>query len=211
MEKPEIPSWEEIYEYWRLYEPWEPNIMSSVIEPIEIHVDQYDKGTYFYGYDWLSQYDFEKRKETIEKNLTQFLYFTKPTNKGTMHTLRMLVDAIDDEERAAIWIYAFSKELSNMHFGGNNNRYSLQLCYATQKFLGERFYLWHHLMKKLVPELYINQTLFSETEFNSIYPVIELARLNAALVLHEYIPVLYSSLKPGERLQDYSIRLKNEN
>ena len=107
-------SWEEIYRYWSLYADRGPVILNEPIRPTEIHVDFKRPDTYIYGYDWLSREEYLCRKKTIEKNPTEFLYFTQPTNKGTIHTLRMLMDAKDDEERAAIWIYAFAKELSDM-------------------------------------------------------------------------------------------------
>ena len=48
-------------------------------------------------------------------------------------------------------------------------------------------------MKKLVPEILINDNIYSETQFNTIHAVIELARLNAAMILKEYVPILYMS------------------
>ncbi|MBS5480311.1 MAG: hypothetical protein KHX46_04115 [Clostridiales bacterium] len=198
-------SWEEIYRYWSLYADRGPVILNEPIRPTEIHVDFKRPDTYIYGYDWLSREEYLCRKKTIEKNPTEFLYFTQPTNKGTIHTLRMLMDAKDDEERAAIWIYAFAKELSDMCCRGIT-QYLYPLCTAASQFLSERYYLWHHAMKRLVPEVFINHALYSETEFRSFNAVIELVRLNAALLLHEYVPILYSSLEPGEHKADYSVR-----
>ena len=65
-------------------------------------------------------------------------------------------------------------------------------------------------MRKLVPEVYINHSLYLDTEFHSINAVVELARLNSALVLYEYVPILYSSLEKREKLPDYSVRRDNE-
>lgn len=208
----ELPktSWEEIYKYWDLYCPYGPTILNSPITPVEIHVDYSKENGVFYGYDWLTRDEFYSRKHTVESNVAQFLYFTKPTNKGTIHTLNMLINSNSDEERAAVWIYAFAKELLDNRAEGNAPAYAYQLCDATRDFIAQNFYLWHHAMKKLVPEIFIQHNIYLETEFHSIKAIIELARLNAALILYEYVPVLYTSLKTGETLPDYSVRLDSD-
>lgn len=198
-------SWNEIYQHWKIYAHSGPVILNSPINLKEIHVDFPEHEGIFYGYDWLTRSEYMHRKELIEKDLVQFLYFTKPTNKGTMQTLQMLMEAKDDEERATIWIYAFAKELSD-RASGSTLRFAYQLCDASLEFLSKRFYLWHHAMKKLVPEIYIDYSVYAETAFSSVNVIIDLARLNAALVLHEYVPILYTSLKPGERKADYTVR-----
>lgn len=198
-------SWPEIYQCWRLNSSYGPEILNDPIRLTEIHVDYTAHSAVFYGYDWLSRSEYNRRKELVEKNLSGFLYYTKATNKGTIHTLQMLVDAKDDEERAAIWIYAFAKEISDTR-SGNICRYADQVCHACLDFLSERYYLWHHAMRRLIPRVFINYDIYEETEFASVNAVIELARLNAALVLHEYVPILYSSLAPGERISDYTAR-----
>jgi len=136
----------------------------------------------------------------------QFLYFSKPTNKGTIHTLNMLINSANDEERAAIWIYTFAREVLEHNADGNIKKYAHQLCDASSGFLSQRYYLWHHAMRKLIPEIFINYNVYMKTEFSTIDAVIELARINAALILHEYVPILYSSLKKGGKEPHYSVR-----
>ncbi len=84
-------SWEEIHKYWELYSLSGPSILNSPIVPVEVSVDYNVNGQYVYGYDWLTHAEFSSRKRLIEKDVIQFLYFTKPTNKGTIHTLRMVI------------------------------------------------------------------------------------------------------------------------
>lgn len=208
MKKIEAISWKEIYDYWCLYSMYGPSVLNLPISPTELYVDysKYD-GT-FYGYDWLTLKEYESRKTAIENNVANFLYFTQPTNKGTIHTLNMLHNSVSDEERAAIWIYTFAKEISAHHNDGNINRYAHELCNISYSFLSHNFYMWHHAMRKLVPEIFINYNLYSETQFNTVYAVIELARLNAAILLHEYVPIVYTSIKPGEEVPDISERRK---
>lgn len=206
MNKTENLTWEEVYRYWQASSWNGPSVIKEPVEPVEIHIDWKKSGS-FYGYDWLSRREFEQRKQTIENDLIHFLYFTKSTNKGTIHTLNMLIDAKSDEERAAIWIYSYAKELSDMQIQGDAYRYARQLCSLAWSFLWERFDMWHHAMKKLIPQIFTNHDIFDNTEFESVRTVVELARLNAALVMHEYVPVLYTSLAPGVRQEGYSLRI----
>ena len=132
----DVVTWKEVYEYWRLYSMYGSSILNSPIEPIEIFVDYPNRESVFYGYDWLTRDRYYARKSTIENNVNQFLYFTEPTNKGTIHTLNMLVNSISDEERAAIWIYTFAKEISEKHGAGNSHKYCIMhlQCYTRFSF-----------------------------------------------------------------------------
>ena len=199
-------SWEEIYNYWSLYSMHGPSILNQPILPVELYIDYSQHSGVFYGYDWLTQEEYISRKTTVVSNITEFLYFTKPTNKGTMHTLNMLINSVSDEERAAIWICAFAKEISDHYDQGNIGLYAYQLSNAATEFLSQHFYMWHHAMRKLIPEIFINRSIYSKTEFATINAIIELARLNAAITLQEYVPILYTSLKSGEKAPDISVR-----
>ena len=111
-----------------------------------------------------------------------------------------------DEETAAIWMYAIAFELLQKGLYGKSRKYANQICYVTREFLADRFCFWHHAMRKLVPEIYTDY-LLRQLEFESFESIIEIIVLNAALIRHEYVPVLYSSLKQGERWDEYSVRL----
>jgi hypothetical protein len=206
MKELDAVSWEEVYDYWRIYSGHGPSILNLPISPTELYVDFCRHGGVFYGYDWLTHEQYDSRKATVENDVNEFLYFTKTTNKGTIHTLNMLINSVSDEERAAIWIYSFAKEISDHYNQGNIDRYAYKLRDASQDFLSQRFYMWHHAMKKLVPEIFVNHSIYSETIFSTIEAVIELARLNAAIVLQEYVPILYTSLKPSEEAPDIGLR-----
>ena len=198
-------TWEQLYEYWK-YNMWDaPQILKTPITFEEIHVEYKGNG-YFYGYDWIASAGLQSRKELIESDVNQFLYFTQPSNKGTIHTLQMLAEAKNDEEIAAIWMYAIAFEMLQNGFSGKAKRVVYQICRVTQRFLSKRFWFWHHAMRKLVPEIYTNY-LIREADLESIESIIEIIVLIASLIRHEYVPVLYSSLKQGERCDEYSVRL----
>jgi len=119
--------------------------------------------------------------------------------------LRMLVDAKDEEERAAVWMCAFAKEVMENHTG-NIFRIADQLWKVSNDFLSERYFMWHHAMRKLVPEMFVKDLLSENIQINTVESIIDLASLNAALILHEYTPTLYSSLDLGKTMEDYTIR-----
>lgn len=202
--------WKDIYRYWHVAVLNGPAILASSIQPIEIQIEFNNKNNVVYGYDWLTHDEFYSRKELIQRNVTDFLYFTKATNKGTIHTLNMLIHAKTDEERAAIWMYAFAQELLNSHIVGSMYRYAIQLRDATYQFLSDKYFMWHHAMRKLLPNMFVRHGIYLDTEFQSIYAVIDLVVLNTALICYEYTPIVYTSMKSGEEPSNYSVRLQED-
>lgn len=89
--------WEEVYSRWNYESSKFSEILSEPITAETIFVE-YNREGYIYGFDWLQNNEAQARKELIEKNPWQFLYFTKPTNKGTIQTAEMLMEAQDEEE-----------------------------------------------------------------------------------------------------------------
>ena len=196
-------TWENLYECWK-YNIWKaPSILEKPIVFDEVNID-YNKDGFIYGYDWLTQVQLQNRKNVIENDITQFLYFTETSNKGTIHTLQMLTEAETDEEIAAIWMYAIAFELIQNCCCGKAQKYAYKICSVTQGFLSQRFCFWHHAMRKLVPQIYTHHFI---EDLESIESIIEIIVLNAALIRYEYVPVLYSSLKKGERYSEYSVRI----
>ncbi len=205
MSEPLDVTWENLYKCWKYCISKVTSILESPIVFEEINID-YNREGFFLGYDWLTCTRLQNRKRMIENDVTQFLCFAEPSNKGTIHTLQMLTEAKTNEEVAAIWMYAIAFELLQNGLYGKSRKYANQICCVTRGFLAERFCFWHHAMRKLVPEIYTDY-LVRELEFESFESIIEIIVLNAALIRHEYVPVLYSSLKKGERWHEYSVRL----
>ena len=145
-------NWETVYKLWRHGCYQFSNILSSPVNAETIFVE-YKQDGYIYGYDWLENTDIPARKQLSEKNPLGFLLFSKPSNKGTIQTAEMLIDAQTEEELAAIWIAATAKELSEYRINNGIARYSDMLHIAACSFLRNRYYLWHHAMKRLVMAL----------------------------------------------------------
>jgi len=89
-------------------------------------------------------------------------------------------------------------------------RYAIQLRDATYQFLSDKYFMWHHAMRKLLPNMFVRHGIYLDTEFQSIYAVIDLVVLNTALICYEYTPIVYTSMKSGEEPSNYSVRLQED-
>ena len=186
--------WEEAYSLWN-YESYNfPKTLSAPITAESIFVE-YNREGYIYGFDWLQNNVAQTRKELIEKNPLEFLYFTQPTNKGTIQTAEMLIAAQNEEELAAIWIAATAKELHERWYGNGIGRYANMLHIAACNFLQTRYYLWHHAMKRLVPEIVIPLSVLENIVCRDAEPIMGLIQMNTVLLKSSWSILRYSSLK----------------
>lgn len=194
--------WEDAYRLWNDGRYEFPGILSAPIIAETIFVE-YKEDDYFYGFDWLQNNMVQERKWLIQKNNLEFLYFTEPSNKGTIQTARMLVEAQSDEECTAVWIAATAKELSEC--GGENSiwRYSKALYMVACEFLKDYYCLWHHAMKKLVPEIMIPQSILGNIVCKDVKQIIRLIQMNTVLLKSTWSILRYSSLKDGELSESY--------
>lgn len=190
-------TWEDTYKLWHYGCYCFPEILSAPVtaEPVSV---EYNGDVYIYGYDWLQNDMAQERKSLIQKSPSEFLYFTKPSNKGTIQTAEMLAEAQSDEERAAVWIAATAKELSESKSGNSLCHYSDMLYMAACNFLKDRYYLWHHAMKRLVPEIMIPQSVLGSIDCKNAEPVMGLIQMNTVLLKSTWSILRYSSLKDGE-------------
>ena len=116
----------------------------------------------------------------------------------------MLVEAETGEERAAIWIAATAKELMEREPGTDVWRYAYRIYEAaTGDFLGSRYILWHHAMKKLVPEIVVPWSIIRDLACQDASSVMGVIQMNTALLKSNWRILKYSSLPeekdPGSR------------
>ena len=189
--------WEIVYELWRMCGYHFPKVLTEPVSAETVFVE-YRQDDYIYGYDWLEVTEAQERKQLIDTHPSQFLYFTKPTNKGTIQTAEMLMEARNEEELAAIWIAATAKELSEHRVGRNLGYYPHILHMAACEFLGTRYYLWHHAMKRLVPEIMIPSSVLESIVCKDAEPVVGLVQMNTVLLKSTWSILRYSSLKDGK-------------
>ena len=200
--------WENVYELWQAGRYYFPKALTDPVSVETVFVE-YKQDGYIYGYDWLKTEEAQKRKQLIKKNPIEFLYFTKPTNKGTIQTAEMLVEARNEEELAAIWIAATAKELSEYHIGNGVSRYASTLHRAACEFLGTQYFLWHHAMKRLVPDITIPMSVLENIVCKDAEPVMGLIQMNTVFLKSTWNILRYSSLKDGE-LPESHYRLDSE-
>lgn len=189
--------WEDVYELWKIGCYHFPKALTDPVSAETVFVE-YKQDGYIYGYDWLENVVAQERKQLIKKNPFQFLYFTKPSNKGTIQTAEMLMEARDEEELAAVWIAATAKELSEYRIGNNIGSYADLLYMAAYQFLKTRYYLWHHAMKRLVPEIMIPLSVLENIVCKDAKSVMGLIQMNTVLLKSAWSILRYSSLKDEE-------------
>jgi len=200
--------WDSAYKLWQ-YGSY--SFPKSLVEPISVETVfvEYKNSGYIFGYDWLQNDEASERKQLIAKNPTEFLYFTKPSNKGTIQTAQMLAEAQDMEETAAVWTAATAYELTNYNTQNGVARYANQLYYAAIMFLRQRFELWHHAMRKLVPEIMIPRSVLNSLQCDQAETMMGLIQMNVVMLKGSYTFLRYSSISDAELAneQPHSLRL----
>lgn len=193
--------WKEVYKLWNYGCYRSPEILKTPVTVERVFINYGNDDDYFYGFDWLTNDDAQETKKQIRQSPVAFLYHTRPTNKGTIQTAEMLASAQNEEELAAIWIAANAKELSQPGYRKDVYRYSDMLCTAACDFLQSRFHLWHHSMKKLVPEIMIPRSVLENMICQNVEPIIGLIQTNIMLLKSTHTILQYSSLKRSKHLE----------
>ncbi|MCD8038297.1 MAG: hypothetical protein LUE96_04350 [Lachnospiraceae bacterium] len=192
--------WENVYQLWERGQYCFPEALDGPLFTESVFVKYERSDSFIYGYDWLEAEAARERKKLIEENPTEFLYFTKPTNKGTIQTAEMLIEAQSEEECAAIWIAATAKELSQYELGRDFYRYTEGLYLAARNFLQPRCFLWHHAMKRLVPGIMLPMSVLENIVCKEPEPVMGLIQMNTMLLKSSYSILKYFSRKDAEAL-----------
>lgn len=190
-------TWKEVYERWNRYSIYSFSELNKPLSAEKIYVPCYQQGCYIYGCDWLEKSSAQTRKEILSSDPANFM-FMDASNKGTIQTAEMLLSAKDDEERAAIWIAATAFELTHC-CSGSLRGYADMLQRAAYSFLRERYYPWHHAMKKLVPEIMLPRRILKSLTNMDAAVALDLIQINTLLLKGNYSILLYSSLKDDEK------------
>lgn len=190
--------WEDVYELWKISAYSFSKKLTAPVSAETVFVAYAHDESYFYGYDWLENEEVQERKQLIEQEPLQFLYHTKPSNKGTIQPAEMLIEARTEEECAAVWIAATARELYEMELGCDAGRYAFVLYKTACEFLRSRYLLWSPAMKKLVPEIIIPLTVLKSIACKDAGPVMELIQMNTVWLKKAWRILRYSSLKDGE-------------
>jgi hypothetical protein len=189
-------TWKSIWNNWiKCIKTYEPHLM----EPIDINKTyvNYKGEGYFYGYDWINKNEYQKRVEYISEKPMEFLHFGTSLNKGTLHTLEILDEAKESQEdRAAIWIAAFTQDvLESLPYEWRGKAYNILYKVHEEAWskINENYYMWHHAMRKLLPEICFSYDFLRSINVNSYRQIIELSVISSAQILNNYIAVEYDS------------------
>lgn len=85
-----------------------------------------------------------------------------------------------------------------------------QMQNAANEFLRDRFYLWHHAMKRLVPDINIPHNVLKSISKADAETVMQLIQMNTLMIKGSYRILLYSSLKDGIIPERSSVRLPTD-
>lgn len=113
----------------------------------------------------------------------------------------MLLETQNEEELATVWIAATAKELSEYMIGNGVGRYANMLHMAAFEFLRTWYVLWHHAMKRLMPDIMIPLPVLENIVCKDAEPVMELIQMNTVLLKSTWSILRYYSLKDGELLE----------
>lgn len=208
MQKHAEVTWDEVFQQWRRYRLRFPQLFGDF--PVtRVFVPCQPADGAFWGYDWIKPEQYEKRIKYVTEYPRAFLHLGDVLNKGTLHTLHMLAETKSDEERAAIWISAFLYDvLDSRIIHSDTGGFTYKLYSASYEILRSKYYLWHHAMRKLVPEIFLGYEFLAHVSFDSWEPFIEMAAIHAEIVMNRYVAVLYSSLEDDTQLsKELSLRL----
>ena len=187
--------WRDVYKLWQRSGYTFSNVLTRPLYAETVFVE-YNNGGYIYGYDWLKAEDARQRKQLIEDDPKEFWSNTNFSNKGTIQTAGMLMGTQNEEELAAIWIAATSKELSEYPIGNDIKRYTDMLYWAAYGFLRTRHItLWHHAMKKLVPTIMIPFSVLDNVVCKSAEPIMWFIQVNTLLLRNDWEILRYSSIR----------------
>lgn len=190
--------WAQVYEIWENinYESYElSDILKAPLNFKTLYAENVRMSTLDpYEYIWLSNKDALSSCRKITDNPTQKFYFEHPY-KGTAHTAKMLIEAKDEEEAAAVWIAATAVELLECDLKGNINRLIYPLKSVALGFLKTKYFLWHHSMKQLVPTILIPRSILKKLEGEDIEPIIRIIQMNTVLLKNNWEIIRYTSLK----------------
>jgi hypothetical protein len=191
-------TWEEIYKEWN-YMSYHIPIINEKLHVNKIKVNQWNREhEYFYGLDWMLNEDFEDRTNYVAEQTTMFMMNGECLNKGTLTTLRYLVDAEDKETRAAIWIYAFIRDVLEYHlenWRGEAYRIAYAVETAARIYLQGKGMEWHHAMKKLLPDIYFTHTILEAVNIEDKRIVLELVAMTVDYIHMHYKVAEYDSRK----------------
>lgn len=191
-------TWEEIYKEWNYISYHIPTV-NKKLHVNKFKVNKWEReNEYFYGLDWILNENFESRINYATEQPIMFMMYGEHLNKGTLTTLQYLVDAEDKETRAAIWIYAFVRDVMEYqleNWRGEAYRISDAIKMTAELYLKDKGMDWHHAMRKLLPDVYFTHTILNSVNIKDKRIVLELVAMAVDYIYMHYKVAEYDSRK----------------
>lgn len=194
MNKENIVQWDDIYHYWRAATSKFPELQGP-LRCLRADISEPKYGPIYY-YDWVEK---ENAEAAIQKGVTALASgwpeLGTPWSKGTIRTACLLVSCKTEEELAAVWLCASSLSLLRNGAGESGmQRGAADIELKTCKIFARKYGYWHSNSRDIFPELYIPMKLLRDSKDISVPMLLELAVINAALVMAHFTPVEYKKV-----------------
>lgn len=182
-------TWKEVYETWKAISYRKPMVNKKLLVN-KIKVNQREReGSSSYNLDWVLTEDLANRTggSAISGD---------GLNKGALRTLKYLVETEDEETRAAIWIYAFVRDITECtieNWCGDGYEITGAIESATLLYLKEKGIEWHHAMKRLLPDICFSFRFLEAFTIKDKRVFLELAALAVDYIYMHYKVVEYDS------------------
>lgn len=190
-------TWKTIYKYWQVHSDWdfEKNLARPLIFKNEfLSVD--DELSTSFDYSWCAPEKLKEHVAAISEQLRGGYAHSEHRYKGVSHTLELLATAQNDEERAALWIYAHSHDFLKRNVSASAFQYLSEIYEVAEAFLRKRFIL-RYKKADFVHKLFITGHVLNATEFSGFEPLLHLIMANTEMIRKNYIPVFVCTNKNG--------------
>ncbi len=191
MNRDNTVKWKDIYHIWQAAVRKYPELQNLPLYR-SVAFSEPRFGPCFY-FNWIKKEEEEKAiREDLAALASSWPEVGMNWSRGTVKTAGLLAFCETEEEAAAVWICAFALFLDRRGGGRNTttgNAYLLERE-ACGVFARKRGY-WHTSSRDFFPDCYIPEGLLWERETLSVSTLVELAAINAAMVMTHYTPVEY--------------------
>lgn len=189
--------WKTIYKYWQVHSDWdfEKNLARPLIFKNEfLSVD--DELSTSFDYSWCAPEKLSEHVAAISEQLRGGYAHDEHRYKGISYMLELLATAENDEERAALWIYAHSHDFLKREISASAFQYLSEICEAAEAFLRKKYVLRYE-KATFIHKMFITSHVLNKTEFASFEPLLHLIMANTEMIRKNYIPVFICTNKAG--------------
>lgn len=190
-------TWETIYKYWQVHSDWdfEKNLARPLIFKNE-YLYLGDELSTSFDYSWCAPEKLSEHVAAVSEQLRGGYTHDAHRYKGISYHLELLATAENDEERAALWIYAHAHDFLLREISASAFQYLSKIYEITKAVLKEKFII-NYEKSNFIHKLFIASHVLNATEFTSFEPLLHLIMANTEMIRKNYIPVFVCTNKNG--------------